>query len=337
MAFSGKMTAANHADLLAKITAFITGDPAVPGRDWTVARQDALEWGPATVFRNTGLAGNEEVYVGLYAATHTDSVKGGLVCKVYKAFDATPRADGGTDFLDTVYGNGTGQNGTHSFLPCWNAAMNLWIWSNKARVMLVVECNGLYGNAYLGQLRRFSLPSENPWPLACLTDGYTALWDSTTWHGSSSTSASFDSDKDRRSLPFVRRGCYPRNSSVYTDYQACHQVCRPDGMWTPHFVMPPTSSRLLFSGGYESSMFINTLGTQLVSPEGTPRYLLPVYVALLGGDSATSQISCLLGEMYGVRWCPDALASPESTVDDFIIFPDVNRVEWHSFMALGDE
>ena len=40
MAFSGKITAANHADLLAKVTSFITGDPGTPGRDWTVARQD---------------------------------------------------------------------------------------------------------------------------------------------------------------------------------------------------------------------------------------------------------------------------------------------------------
>ena len=54
--------------------------------------------------------------------------------------------------------------------------MNVWIWSNKARVVIVAECNGVYANAYLGQLRRFSLPSENPWPLACLTDGYTSLW-----------------------------------------------------------------------------------------------------------------------------------------------------------------
>lgn len=38
MAFSGKITAANHADLLAKVTNFITGDPGTPGRDWTVAR-----------------------------------------------------------------------------------------------------------------------------------------------------------------------------------------------------------------------------------------------------------------------------------------------------------
>ena len=62
MAFSGKITAANHADLLAKVTNFITGDPGTPGRDWTVARQDSLTWGPATVFRNTGLSGSEDVY-----------------------------------------------------------------------------------------------------------------------------------------------------------------------------------------------------------------------------------------------------------------------------------
>ena len=33
MAFSGKITAANHADLLAKVTSFITGDPGTPGKD----------------------------------------------------------------------------------------------------------------------------------------------------------------------------------------------------------------------------------------------------------------------------------------------------------------
>lgn len=60
MSFSGKITAVNHADLLAKVTNFITGDPGTPGRDWTVARQDSLTWGPATVFRNTGLSGSEE-------------------------------------------------------------------------------------------------------------------------------------------------------------------------------------------------------------------------------------------------------------------------------------
>ena len=206
MAFSGKITAANHADLLAKVTNFITGDPGTPGRDWTVARQDSLAWGPATVFRNTGLSGSEEVYVGLCAATYTDGVKGGLVCKVYKAFDSAP---GGTGFLDTAYGNGTGQNGTHAFLPCWNAAMNVWIWSNKARVVIVAECNGVYANAYLGQLRRFSLPSENPWPLACLTDGYTSLWHYTTWHDAITSTGSRDADRHRRNLACVRRGSFP--------------------------------------------------------------------------------------------------------------------------------
>ena len=210
MAFSGKMTAASHADLLAKVTDFITGEPGTPGRDWTAARRDSLEWGPAAVFRNTGLAGSEEVYVGLYAATYADGVKGGLVCKVYKAFDGAP---GGTGFLDTAYGNGTGQGGTHAFLPCWNAAMNVWIWSNKARVAIVAECNGMYANAYLGQLRRFSLPGENPWPLACLTDGYTSLWQYTTWHDDAASTGSRDADQHRRNLAFVRRGTFPLGGS----------------------------------------------------------------------------------------------------------------------------
>lgn len=255
MAFSGKITAANHADLLAKVTNFITGDPGTPGRDWTVARQDSLTWGPATVFRNTGLSGSEEVYVGLCAATYTDGVKGGLVCKVYKAFDSAP---GGTGFLDTAYGNGTGQNGTHAFLPCWNAAMNVWIWSNKARVVIVAECNGVYANAYLGQLRRFSLPSENPWPLACLTDGYTSLWQYTTWHDAITSTGSRDADLHRRNLAFVRRGSFPL-ATTFSYYHACHQICRPDGVWTSHFAICPTTSLLGSSSGYETDMKLSLI------------------------------------------------------------------------------
>lgn len=337
MAFSGKMTAANHADLLAQITAYITGDPAVPGRDWTVARQDTLEWGPATVFGNTGLAGSEEVYVGLHAATHGDGVRGGLVCKVYKRFDPAPLAEGGTAFFDTVYGNGNGSKDTVSLLPCWNAGVNFWVWSNKARVLVVVDCNGLYGNAYLGQLRRFCLPSENPWPLACLTDGYTNFWTNTSWHDSAQTKdgTTYKADVDRRSLPFVRRGCYPVGN--YSYYQACHQVCRPDGVWTSHFVMCPTASLLSRVSINETDAQIDTLGTALVTPDGGKRCLLPLYVMLLEADGSTATSPCLLGEPYGVRWAPDSLAATGSDVDGFILFPDVNRTEWHSFMAVGDE
>lgn len=333
MAFSGKLAAANHADLLAKITAFITGDPGTPGRDWSVARQDALTYGPATVFRNTGLSGAEEVFVGLYAATHADAVRGGLVCKVYKAFDA---AQGGTDFLDTVYGNGDGQFGTHALLPCWNAAMNLWIWSNKARVLLVVECNGLYGNAYLGQFRRFSLPSENPWPLACLTDGFTNLWEYTTWHDSAVYSASFGADANRRNLAFVRRGCFPQTSASYPWMQGCHQVCRADGVWSSHFVMAPTTCLMQANGSYEWDMTLDTPGTGLAAPEGTKRHLLPLYLVMMDIPLSLKGAHAL-GELYGVRWAPDLLAGTESDVDGFFLFPDVNRVEWHSFMAIGDE
>ena len=42
MAFSGKLTAANHADVLAKITAFITGDPAGPRLDRRAPRRPRM-------------------------------------------------------------------------------------------------------------------------------------------------------------------------------------------------------------------------------------------------------------------------------------------------------
>ena len=83
-------------------------------------------------------------------------------------------------------------------------------------------------------------------------------------------------------------------------------------------------------------MKMDTQGAGIVFPEGTPRLLLPMYVIQLedtGGYAGASAI----GEMYGVRWAPDALVGVESDVDGYTLFPDVNRVEWHSFMAIGDE
>ena len=333
MAFSGKITAASHADLLAQITAFITGAPGTAGRDWTVVRQDSLTYGPATVFRNSGLSCAEEVNIGFYAVTYTDNVRGGLVCKVYKGFDG---AVGGTDFLDTAYGNGAGYRGTHALLPCWNAAMNVWIWSNKARVIVIVECNGMYANAYLGQFRRFSLPSEHPWPLACLTDGFTSLWEYSTWHDTLTTTSDYDADQHRRSFPFVRRGCFPPVSTSYSWYHGCHQICRADGVWTTHFAMCPTESKILTSGTYEISMSMDTPGHRVVFPDGAPRLLLPLYIVQLEASGSHAGAS-VVGELYGVRWAPDSLAGTESTVDGYTLFPDVNRVEWYSFMAIGDE
>ncbi len=328
MAFSGKMTAANHADLLATITAFITGDPSVPGRDWTVARQDALEWGPATVFRNTGLAGTEEVYVGLYAATKYDGISGGLVCKVYKLFNNGLVSDGGTNFLDTTIRNGSGQDKTHSLVPCWNNEISLWIWSNKARIIVVVNCNNLYANAYLGQLKRLCLPSENPFPLACFTDGYTSLWEKETLYGSITTGAQKDADSGRRSLIFTRRGVYP--FSIYDNksyYQSCHQICNPHGIWTSNFFMIPTTNY----GVGSDSMKIDQgkKGSIGLFYGEKPRILLPVYVGTPNE---------IIGEMFGVYWIPDKYISPEDEINSrYVIFPDVSRVEWHSFMCIGDE
>ena len=81
---------------------------------------------------------------------------------------------------------------------------------------------------------------------------------------------------------------------------------------------------------------IDTQGTGIVFPEGTPRLLLPMYVIQLENTGDYTGASAI-GEMYGVRWAPDSLAGIESDVDGYILFPDVNRVEWHSFMAIGDE
>ena len=175
--------------------------------------------------------------------------------------------------------------------------------------------------------------------MACLTDGYTNLWSYTTWHDTATAEPEYykhDADMHRRSLPFVRRGCFPQNKTNYPWKHGCHQICRPDGVWTTHFVVCPTGSLIKRSEGYESSMLQDTQGYDIVFDEGAPRLLLPLYIVLL--DTATSLAGAsVAGELYGVRWAPDKLAGTESEVDGYTLFPDVNRVEWHSFMAMGDE
>ena len=176
--------------------------------------------------------------------------------------------------------------------------MNVWIWSNKRASVIVAECNGVYANAYLGQLRRFSLPSEN---LAFgLPDGRLhELWQYTTWHDAITSTGSRDADLHRRNLAFVRRGSFPL-ATTFSYYHACHQICRPDGVWTSHFAICPTTSLLSSSSGYETDMKIDTQDGGSWFPEGTPRLLLPMYVIQLENTGDYTGASAI-GEMYGVR------------------------------------
>ena len=110
---------------------------------------------------------------------------------------------------------------------------------------MLVESNGLYGNAYLGQFRRFSLPGENPWPLACLTDGYTNLWSYTTWHDTATANQNTTSTMlicTGGACPSCAGGVSRRTNELPVGKHGCHQICRPDGVWTTHFVVCPTEA-----------------------------------------------------------------------------------------------
>ena len=93
----------------------------------------------------------------------------------------------------------------------------------------------------------------------------------------------------------------------------------------------------MISGASEQTAKPDTLGTiGVVFPPGSKRVLFPLYSVQME-EAGSYAGAALAGELYGVHWAPDSLASTESTVGGYTLFPDINRVEWHSFMALGDE
>ena len=223
MAFSGKLTAANHADLFGQSDELHHGQSfrrRLVGRDWTVARQDSLTWGPATWSSGIpGPSGSEEVYVGLCAATYTDGVKGGLVCKVVnKAYRQRPRADGEYGF------SGYGATATERDRPgrtcssglAGTPPLNVWIRSNKARV----DARGGVQRGLRQRLPRaapaFSAAEREPVAFG-LPDGRVHEACGNTRHGTTPSRARARATPilHRRNLAFVRRGSFPFGNNLF--------------------------------------------------------------------------------------------------------------------------
>ena len=171
------------------IVNFLTSDPLTPGKDWVIHADYRTLVAPyqynRVVLKNTGKSDNEEIYIGISAHVHSAGFEAGLVLKTYYYFDNTLMNDGTgkynyqTNFWNTVYGNGDGED----YRVCWmpfktNEAVSekppleLWVFSNKARVILVINTEGRYSNGYMGQYVRFVTPQEVPFPLMCFADSF---------------------------------------------------------------------------------------------------------------------------------------------------------------------
>lgn len=337
MAYSGKLAASNHQDLFVQLKTFLTDTPAVPGRDWTVVKSGDFEYGPYVVLKNTGTNNNDNIWIGLYSATK-DTTNGGMVCKVYSYFDEN------MDFFDTQYGNlagyystssSSGNLKTHAFTPYWNNITNFWIWSNKNRIIFVVNSNGMYSNAYLGKLKNSTFV---PFNLACLTDSYTGLWDNTLYH----TQGLSSSDAYNIRHTFVQQ--FTGNKFVsgtnFTENHACHSLCLSDRSWITNFCCVPYSIPSSFfndSGTTGKDQNVFDTNFDYMTLDSSVKILLPMYVMIRTINARNyNEPHNTAGLLDGVYFCPDMQNISESIVDDYVVFPDINRTTWNSFMAIGD-
>lgn len=338
---------------------FLTSDPLTPGKDWVIHADYRTLTPPyqynRVVLKNTGKSDNEDIYIGIYAAIQPSGqragIDAGLILKTYYYFDNTLMNDGtgkyyyATHFFNQTFGSADGNlYNTHSFMPFKTdesttnenkPPLELWVYSNKARVILVLNTEERYANGYIGQYTRHVTPQEVPYPLCCVADSFNggnagnqseALWasylsyDVVDWDGSAAC------NYHRQNLIYAQHGYWTFQTNNNYRHFGCNRFMTPLG-WSCDWYMDPTQP------GWTG--LVTT--TNMNYPDGGMEQLLfPIYVYAYTASQAAVY---LLGQLDGVYWAPNIknTALTEVGSADCIVFPNLNRTQWYSWMALRDE
>lgn len=154
-------------------TSEVTTD--IPGRDWAIeVRQNAkaangnddTSWGALTkevVLSNVGHSGEENVIIGMREHRYPAESIYGWELNVYTgvpSWFAANKALTGFDSYDATRQGWTDM----PVLQLLDSTMTYWIYSNRARVLIVVKVSSYYFAAYLGFGIRLGTPTEYPFP-----------------------------------------------------------------------------------------------------------------------------------------------------------------------------
>ena len=329
------------------IVNFLTSDPLTPGKDWVIWADYrtllSTHYKDAVILKNTGKSDNEEIYIGIEAIVHSGGVEAGLVLRTFYQFDNSLINDGNgyyyfaTSWGNTTYGSGLGNSSQYCFMPfktdestaIWEnkPPLEVWVYSNKARVVLVINTEQRFSNGYMGQYIRHVTPQEVPYPLCCVADSFNGgYWSSFLGYQTVDWSA-YSWNSHRQSLIYAQHGVWSFSTSE-TSYRhfACNRFMTPVG-WSYDWYLAPT----------EPPTTGIVTGTAMNYPDGGFEQLLfPVYVFAYGASQSDYY---LLGQLDGVYWAPNQRNSPLSEVgtSDCVVFPNLNRTYWYSWMALKDE
>lgn len=154
-------TCTGHLELLDALKTFLTSNAGLvaAGQAWVLMR-DVIEDEYRTLyFKGTGLAGEDEIYIGLqeYKSTTNDVYNWVL--------------NGFTGYIENLtFWNQPGamlknSSGYNVTLTLSNTEIKYWLIANGRRVIIVCRVNAVYVAAYLGLFLPASRPDQYPYPL----------------------------------------------------------------------------------------------------------------------------------------------------------------------------
>ncbi|MGH8074282.1 MAG: hypothetical protein ACREO4_09430 [Lysobacter sp.] len=150
-------TATNFLDLYNKLRDFLVSDATLVGlgQNWaqiggntgTLGNTDEI------VLQGPGLAGNDEVLIGLRPYVNTTLATYNIGINGMVAYNPA------LAIIDQVNVSGT------SVLPLWNSAIDYWFIANGRRFMVVARISTYWMNCYAGLILPYVLPDAWPYPL----------------------------------------------------------------------------------------------------------------------------------------------------------------------------
>lgn len=310
-------TATDYRDLLDRLHAFLTTDPALVAANqaWQAVRWTTDATNKSLILKAPGLSGTDEIYCGIQSYENPSGgyynwrLNGFIGYNPNETFLNQPGAVALTL-------NGSTLTDYTPKIALWNDAIPYWFVANGRRVVVVAKVSTVYEAAYLGFIRPYATPGQYPYPL--LVGG--------SMNGETGQAYTLADVVHRH---FVDPGARSRNS-------AC-QLRSLSGAWLPF--------KNWESQGYEarvsSTTSLNTVWPYAYAKLDTLREgvdgqypLTPVVLSqYVSGVEAN-----LLGELEGVYHVSGFGNAAENTVSvegvDHLVVPNVARNTACDFWAL---
>lgn len=339
-------TAANHTALWTTLLDFLQNNTALvaAGQNWTIAWQ--LSGQPELVLKGPGLAGADQVYVGLKRTDNTLTAGESLIWLT----GATGIVSTATSFTGHV----NSLTRTPAIFLDQNP-MQYWMVANGRRFVVVVKVSTVYQAMYGGLFLPYSNPAAYPYPLFVGGtrgfSGYSSTYITSSWR--------------QTEVDWYRHFTYARSNNGSTNwYDSPASMLTPDAQWAqgtidaliavynnPRFIMGPRgfpdylSARNLTetqNGNYQSSgtqihYGYNVVRSKLMAGLNGEFPLTPV--TLMAATNGPMPNPVTYGILDGVYSVPGIGNVAENLVTiggvNHLVVPNVQRTTVDEYWALA--